>query len=324
MGTEPLIQVNNLTKYYEERTSWLRPKRRVRAVDGASFGIDRGTTFALVGESGCGKSTMGRTILRLTEPSSGEIWFNGTNLSRLGASELRRMRSRMQMIFQDPYASLNPKKTIRSLLEEPLRIHERLTPGERTQKVNEIMEMVGLSAYHLDRYPHQFSGGQRQRIGIARAVILRPDFIVADEAVSALDVSVQSQVINLLLSLQRSLGLTYLFISHDLGVVRHIADRVAVMYMGQIVEQGETEKLFADPRHPYTRALLSAIPKEHPLEKRERIVLHGDVPNPSAPPGGCRFHPRCPARMACCASAEPEMVQQADGRLVSCHLYPLP
>lgn len=320
MLPEPLLEIKQLKKYYAIKKGWFQPPQQVRAVDDVSFTVYKGETFGLVGESGCGKSTTGRAILKLQELTAGEIHFAGRDISRLPYEEMRKLRRKMQMVFQDPYASLNPKKTIQQILTEPLRVHGLFTPEERIQKAIEILEIVGLSEYHLQSYPHEFSGGQRQRIGIARAVILQPELIVADEPVSALDVSIQSQVINLLLQLQRDFHLTYIFISHDLGVVRHITDRVGVMYLGKLVEQAKTEELFANPRHPYTRALLSAVPIHHPDEGKERIILKGDVPSPLHPPAGCHFHPRCPDCMQICKTEKPPVVEVGD-HVVACHLY---
>ncbi|MED1725752.1 dipeptide ABC transporter ATP-binding protein [Brevibacillus parabrevis] len=320
MRPEPLLEVKHLKKYYELKKGWFSPKQQVKAVDDVSFTVYRGETYGLVGESGCGKSTTGRAILRLQEANAGEIWFAGENIARLPYERMRRLRRRMQMVFQDPYASLNPKKTILQILTEPLRVHGLYSPDERVKKASEILKIVGLSDYHLHSYPHEFSGGQRQRIGIAKAVILQPELIVADEPVSALDVSIQSQVINLLLQLQREFHLTYIFISHDLGVVRHITDRVGVMYLGKLVEQAQTEKLFQEPKHPYTQALLSAVPITHPDDTRERIILSGDVPSPLDPPQGCTFHPRCPACMEVCRTEKPPVVDLGE-HIVACHLY---
>jgi oligopeptide/dipeptide ABC transporter ATP-binding protein len=321
MQSEPLLEVTQLKKYYDIDQGWFKPPKKVKAVDDISFTIYKGETFGLVGESGCGKSTTGRTLLRLDEPTAGQIKFEGKEISSLSYEEMRRLRRKMQMVFQDPYASLNPKKTIRQILTEPLRVHGLYSAKERIQKAIEILEIVGLSDYHLDRYPHEFSGGQRQRIGIARAVILQPELIVADEPVSALDVSIQSQVINLLLKLQREFNLTYLFISHDLGVVRHITDRVGVMYLGKVVELASTEDMFNNPKHPYTQALLSAVPIAHPDDKKERIILSGDVPSPVDPPKGCAFHPRCPACMEVCKTEKPPVISIGGNHTVTCHLY---
>jgi oligopeptide/dipeptide ABC transporter ATP-binding protein len=321
MEDNTLLEVKNLKKYYEISRGLFKSKLIVKAVDDISFSIRTGETFALVGESGCGKSTTGKTLLRLTDATAGEVKYKGENILSLPDEKMRSLRSELQMVFQDPYASLNPKMTIKQILMEPLRVHKKFSPEERMQKIVDILEIVGLSKAHLNRYPNEFSGGQRQRIGIARAVILNPDFIVADEPVSALDVSVQSQVINLLLELQKEFGLTYLFISHDLSVVEHMTDRVAVMYLGKIVEMATTEELFADPKHPYTQALISAVPVSHPSEERERIVLTGDVPNPASPPTGCSFHTRCPFAMDICKRVEPALKQVGNEHIASCHLY---
>ncbi|MCM3082052.1 ABC transporter ATP-binding protein [Brevibacillus invocatus] len=298
-----------------------KPKKMIKAVDDISFPVYRGETLGIVGESGCGKSTTGRSILRLHENTSGQILFDGKDISTVSSSEMRQLRRKMQMIFQDPYASLNPKKSIREILTEPLRVHGLDTPKEREHKAIEIMEIVGLSEYHLDRYPHEFSGGQRQRIGIARAVILRPDIIVADEPVSALDVSIQSQVINLLLQLQKEFHLTYVFISHDLGVVQHISDRVGVMYLGKLVEIADAQHIFTNPMHPYTKALLSAVPITHPDEKKERIIIKGDLPSPANPPSGCTFHPRCANAMEICKTQAPTLQIIDETQSVACHLF---
>lgn len=321
MTETPLLEVKNLKKYYEISRGLFKPKLIVKAVDDISFSIKKGETFALVGESGCGKSTTGRTLLRLTDATSGEVRYKGEDIMSLPYEKMRSLRRELQMVFQDPYASLNPKMTVKEILMEPLRVHKKYSPEERLQKIIEILEIVGLSKVHLDRHPNEFSGGQRQRIGIARAVILKPEFIVADEPVSALDVSVQSQVINLMLELQKEFGLTYLFISHDLSVIEHMTDRVAVMYLGKIVELADTEELYRNPKHPYTQALISAVPVSHPKEVKERIVLTGDVPNPANPPSGCTFHTRCPFAMEKCKSVAPTLTEVADGHVTSCHLY---
>ncbi|AMQ04974.1 ABC transporter ATP-binding protein [Sporosarcina psychrophila] len=319
--SELILKVRDLKQHYKIDRGWLKESSVVKAVDGINFEVIKGETFSIVGESGCGKSTTGRTILRLNEPTAGEVIFEGQDIAKLSYEEMRKLRRKMQMIFQDPYASLNPKKTVRQILLEPLRVHKLFTPKERLEKVISILETVGLSEYHIDRYPHEFSGGQRQRIGIAKAAILNPELIIADEPVSALDVSIQSQVINLLLKLQKELGLTYIFISHDLGVVRHISDRVAVMYLGKIVEVSKTEDLYNRPLHPYTQALLSAVPIEHPDEVKERVILTGDVPNAVKPPSGCTFHPRCPAAMDMCSKVQPVPTVHDGDHTVSCHLY---
>lgn len=316
-----LLQVEHLRQYYRVGEGWFSKGQQVRAVDDVSFSIYKGESFGLVGESGCGKSTTGRAVLRLGGITGGRILFGGQDVASLGREDLRKLRRKMQMIFQDPYASLDPHKTLQQILTEPLRVHGLFTPAERVKKARDMLETVGLTPAYLQRYPHELSGGQRQRIGIARAVILNPDLIVADEPVSALDVSVQAQVINLLLKLQNEFRLTYLFISHDLGVVRHITDRVAVMYLGRIVELAETEELFENPLHPYTRALISAIPAHRPDERKNRVILNGEVPSPAAPPSGCPFHERCPQCMEICKTEAPALGTFEGGHTVTCHLY---
>ncbi len=320
--SRPLLQVANLKKYYPMKNGILgRTTETVRAVDGVSFSVDEGETLGIVGESGCGKSTTGRMIMRLIEPTSGKITFEGKDIMHLSKADLRHIRKDIQMIFQDPFASLNPRQTVGSIIEEPMIVHHMGNRTKRQQRVIELLNLVGLSAYHAKRYPHQFSGGQRQRIGIARALAVRPKLIIADEPVSALDVSVQSQVLNLLRELQLKFHLTYIFIAHDLSVVRHISDRVAVMYLGKIVEISGSEQLYEDPKHPYTKALLSAVPIPDPDNKTKRTILSGDVPSPAHPPAGCTFHDRCPMAMPICAKEKPPMKQLDDHRLVSCHLY---
>jgi oligopeptide transport system ATP-binding protein len=324
-GGGPLIEVREIKKYFPIRKGLMqREVARVHAVDGVSFAVQEGETLGLVGESGCGKSTLGRTIVRLYEPTSGQIIFQGNAIEGHGARQLRPLRREMQMVFQDPYASLNPRKRVGSIIGDPMKIHHLGNTKERKARVEELLETVGLSPEHFNRYPHEFSGGQRQRIGIARALALRPKLIVADEPVSALDVSIQSQMLNLLEDLQNEFQLTYIFIAHDLGVVRHVSDRIAVMYLGRIVEMSPAEELYVRPIMPYTEALLSAVPVPDPdlAAKRERIVLEGDVPSPINPPAGCRFHPRCRYATQVCAEVEPPLVEYGNGHLAACH-HPL-
>lgn len=309
-----LLEVRDLVKHFPVEGS----DDVVQAVSGVSFDIKQGETLGLVGESGCGKSTVGRCILRLHEPTSGEVVFEGENLVGLDHKRMQLLRREMQIIFQDPYASLNPRMTVRSIVSEPLKIHNIGTSTEQNDRVSELLSSVGLDPKYADRYPHEFSGGQRQRIGIARALALNPKLIICDEPVSALDVSVQAQVVNLLQKLQADLGLTYLFISHGLAVVEHISDRVAVMYLGKIVEICDAQELYENPQHPYTKALLSAIPIPDPKVKRERIVLKGDVPTPISPPSGCRFRTRCPIASEECAMVEPAMVEVAQDHYAAC------
>lgn len=318
-----LLEVRNLKKHYPIRKGFFSKQvGAVKAVDGITLSVEQGETLAVVGESGCGKSTTGRAILRLIEPTDGEIMFNGTDVRSLNTEQLRRFRTDMQMVFQDPYASLDPRWTVQRILEEPLRTHgSASSSSELKSRVEQLMEVVGLSPYQAHRFPHEFSGGQRQRIGIARALALNPKFIVCDEPVSALDVSIQAQVLNLMQDLQEQYGLTYMFISHDLSVVKFISDRVAVMYLGRVVELAPTKDLFAKPLHPYTQALMSAVPVPNPGQKKQRIVLTGDVPNPETPPSGCAFHPRCPYAMDRCKSEAPALRTLDTGHQVSCHLY---
>ncbi|ASJ52998.1 dipeptide/oligopeptide/nickel ABC transporter ATP-binding protein [Brevibacillus formosus] len=319
---EDLLVVKNLKKYYPITGGVLGGEVGVvKAVDDVSFTVKSGETLGLVGESGCGKSTTGRSLLRLIEPTSGEIKFDGTDVMSLSTDAMRKMRRDMQIVFQDPFASLNPRHNIEKILEEPLIVHGLGSSAERKKRVQEMLEIVGLSSYHASRYPHQFSGGQRQRIGIARALMLKPKLIVADEPVSALDVSIQSQVLNLMQDLQREFGLTYLFIAHDLSVVRHISDRVGVMYLGRIVELTTSSQLYSNPLHPYTKALLSAVPSPDPDAVRERVILQGDVPSPAKPPSGCTFHTRCPHVTEECRTVRPEFADTGDGHFVACHLY---
>ena len=324
-GTEPLLRVQGLQVHFPIKGGLFFDKTvgHVRAVDGVDLAIERGSTYGLVGESGCGKSTLGRAILRLVEPTAGEVLFDGTDVASLKGEPLRRMRRRMQMVFQDPLGSLDPRQSVESLLSEPLRAHG-LGGGTQgiAEKIRGLLDAVGLPSAALRRYPHEFSGGQRQRIGIARAIALEPDLLIADEPVSALDVSVQAQVLNLLEELQERLGLTYLVIAHDLAVVRHISDVVGVMYLGSLVEQAPADDLYEEPLHPYTRALMSAVPVPDPVveENRERILLAGDLPSPANPPSGCRFHTRCPWRQETrCDDEVPVLRELAPGRLVSCH-----
>ena len=319
--TDPILEVENLSRHFAVRRGILfgRAAGTVRAVDGVSFTVNRGETLALVGESGCGKSTTARLVLRLIEPTTGTIRFEGQSIHDMDGAPLRALRRRMQIVFQDPFASLNPRMTVGEILEEPLIVHRLGDAASRRARVEELLTVVGLAAYHAPRYPHEFSGGQRQRIGIARALAVEPALIVCDEPVSALDVSIQAQVVNLLRDLQRRMGLSYLFIAHDLAVVKHVADRVAVMYLGQIVEIGPKHALFTDPRHPYTRTLLAAIPRPDPHRDRNREVPGGDVPSPMNPPSGCRFHTRCPFVITRCREETPVPAVWAPDHLVACH-----
>jgi len=323
-STEVLLQVRDLVKHFPIMRGTLiqRQVGAVKAVDGISFDVFRGETLGLVGESGCGKSTTGRAILQLYRPTSGSVIFEGVDLVRLKGEELRKMRRRMQMIFQDPYASLNPRMTVGQIISEPLIIHGIADGKEAQERAENLLRLVGLNPAYTNRYPHEFSGGQRQRVGVARALALEPAFIVCDEPISALDVSVQAQVVNLLEDLQSQLGLTYLFIAHDLSMVRHISNRIAVMYLGVVVELADRHELYNHPLHPYTQALLSAVPIPDPVieARRQRIILKGDVPSPISPPSGCRFRTRCPLADTICAEQRPEFREAAPGHWVACHM----
>jgi oligopeptide/dipeptide ABC transporter ATP-binding protein len=324
-GATPLIEVKSLKKYFPIRKGVLqREVAHVHAVDDVSFAVNEGETIGLVGESGCGKSTLGRCIVRLLEPTAGDVVFQGRSIGKLGTRGMRPLRREMQMVFQDPYASLNPRKRVGTIVSDPMRIHGIGDRASRKKRVEELLEAVGLSPEHYNRFPHEFSGGQRQRIGVARALSLRPKLVVADEPVSALDVSIQAQMINLLEDLQQEFQLTYVFIAHDLGVVRHVSDRIAVMYLGKLVELSPGEELYERPIMPYTEALLSAVPIPDPdlSEQRERIVLEGDVPSPIHPPPGCRFHPRCRYATEICREIEPPLTDYGNGHLAACH-HPL-
>ncbi len=323
---QPLVDVQNLKMHFPITRGIIfqRQVGAIKAVDGVSFGLVKGETLGLVGESGCGKSTTGRALLQLYRPTGGNVIFEGTDLTKTKGEDLRKMRRRMQMIFQDPYASLNPRMTVGSIVGEPLEVHNiGSNKKERQERVQELLKIVGLNPYFVNRYPHEFSGGQRQRIGVARALAVNPAFIVCDEPISALDVSIQAQIINLLEDLQDELDLTYLFIAHDLSVVRHISDRIAVMYLGKIVELADRDELYADPMHPYTQALLSAVPIPDPVieGKRKRIILEGDVPSPANPPKGCNFCTRCPRVMDICRDQEPPFKEYKPGHSAACFLY---
>lgn len=318
---QPLLEVNHLKKYFPIKSGLLsRTVGNVKAVDDISFSIKPGETFGLVGESGSGKSTVGRTILRLTDKTDGEVKFKGIDLYDLSPQELRRLRPKMQLIFQDPYSSLNPRVRIGDAIGEALLDHGLVPQAEVRDRVLEVLAACGLSSYHIDRFPHEFSGGQRQRVGIARALVLNPDLIIADEPVSALDVSIQAQIINLFRKMQETRGLTYLFISHDLSVVEHLCSQIGVMYLGSMMERASRDELFRDPLHPYTKALLSAVPVPIPKLKRERIVLSGELPNPADPPSGCKFHTRCPYAVARCREEVPLFRNVGSDRSVACHL----
>ena len=320
--SEVLLNVENLCQYYKVSKGLFGKTQYVKAVDGVNFQVYKGEVFGIVGESGCGKSTLGKTICKLIEPTSGKIEFEGRDITNLSRKEMREVRKDMQMVFQDPYASLNPRMSVRNIVAEPLKIHG-LDAGrqETDKKVIELLQKVGLDSYHAVRYPHEFSGGQRQRIGIARAIAINPKLIIADEPVSALDVSIQSQVLNLMNQLKREMGLTYIFVAHDLSVVEHISDRVGVMYLGNFVEIADKDSLYVNPLHPYTQALLSAVPIPDPTIKRERIILQGNIPSPLNAPKGCKFHTRCPKCMDICAEIPPEKKQVDKTHCVYCHLY---
>ncbi|REK76707.1 ABC transporter ATP-binding protein [Paenibacillus paeoniae] len=318
----PILEVKNLQKHYPYKKGLFQKPGLTKALDGVSLTIERGETVAIVGESGSGKTTLGKTLLRLIEPTGGEVHFKGRDITELSAEQMRKLKADMQIVFQDPYGSLDPKWTIGRTLEEPLRTHRsHLSGAALKQEVNAMLERVGLQPHHGERYPHELSGGQRQRIGIARALILQPELVVLDEPVSALDVSIQSQILNLMQDLQTEMGLTYLFISHDLSVVRFISNRVAVMYLGKVVEIGETKEVFNNPLHPYTEALISAIPVPNPNLKRERIVLAGDIPSPRNQPSGCAFHTRCPKAMAQCKTLQPDLKEIGSKHYAACHLF---
>lgn len=321
--TESIIKVRDLKKHFPIQSAipFKKSHQSVKAVDGVNFDVYKGETLGIVGESGCGKSTLARLVNQLIHPSNGSVEFRGKDLATLSPKDIRATRKSIQMVFQNPDASLDPRKTIEFLIAEPLVIHKIGTKVSRRKRVLELLETVGLSSYHADRYPHEFSGGQKQRINIARALALNPDVIICDEPVSALDVSVQAQVINLLKSLQKEFDLTYIFISHDLNVVRYMCDRIAVMYLGKIVETGTFEQIYDDPLHPYTKALLSAIPKENPFEQTEHVILKGDVPSPINPPSGCHFHERCLYAMDKCKTVAPELQSLEKENQVACHLY---
>lgn len=320
---EAILKVENLKKYFPIKGGVFGKKtlQQVKAVDDISFEVRRGETFGIVGESGCGKSTVGRSILRLLEPTGGAVYFEGTDLASLDQNKMRLMRKDIQIVFQDPFASLNPRMRVFDIIEEPLINFGITNREERERRVLEVADQVGLTIRQLKRLPHEFSGGQRQRIGIARALVSKPKLIIADEPVSALDVSIQSQVLNLMRDLQKEFGLTYIFISHDLSVIKHFCDRIGVMYLGKMVEIADRDDLYDNPNHPYSTALLSALPSSHPLQKKERIILKGDVPSPANPPSGCTFHPRCFACMEVCKTVKPVLLESENNHFVSCHLH---
>lgn len=319
VNTEPLLKVENLKKYYPVKSGFLnKAKKYVRAVDDVSFDVFPGETIGVVGESGCGKSTLAKTLLRLIDSTSGHIFYDNTDLNTLSNLQMREVRKNLQFIFQDPYSSLNPRKTVEKIIEEPLVNLTDYSSKERKEIIRKTIKEVGLDTHHLNRYPHEFSGGQRQRIGIARALAVRPKFIICDEPVSALDVSIQAQILNLLKKLQKEYQLTYLFISHDLGVVRHFCNRIIVMYLGKIVEVGDKESLFKNPTHPYTKSILSAVPSIY--HKRDRIILKGEVPSPINPPSGCPFHTRCPEATSACSQTEQRLERIGENHFVACHV----
>ena len=318
-----ILEVKNLCKYFPAKKGLFKGKSYVKAVDRVSFTLRRGETLGLVGESGCGKTTTGRTILKLYEPTGGQIIFNGQDITKYSSKEMVPLRKKMQMIFQDPYASLDPRMTVGDIIGEAIDIHKLLKGEARTERIRSLLSKVGLMSDHINRYPHEFSGGQRQRIGIARALAVEPDFIVCDEPISALDVSIQAQVINMLEELQEELGLTYLFIAHDLSMVKHISTHIGVMYLGQMVEKGESNEVYNNPKHPYTQALLSAVPIPDPIEAKNnrRIILEGDIPSPIDPPLGCRFKGRCKCAKPICSEVDPVLKEVEHGHFVACHLY---
>ncbi|WP_152655488.1 ABC transporter ATP-binding protein [Oceanobacillus sp. CFH 90083] len=319
---KPILEVDGLKKYFDIKGGPIgRKVGEVKAVDDVSFMVMEGEILGIVGESGCGKSTTGKAILRLIEPTAGKVKFQDKEITNLSSSEMRSLRKDMQIIFQDPYASLNPRHTVEKIVGEPLLVHGMTSSIQRMKRVRELLEVVGLSPYHAKRYPHQFSGGQRQRVGIARALANNPKLVICDEPVSALDVSIQSQILNLMEKLRDEFNLTYIFIAHDLSVVKHISDRIGVMYLGRMVELTDKNKLYDDPKHPYTQALLSAVPLPDPDLRRERIILKGDVPSPANPPSGCAFHTRCPYAMDICKEVRPDFKPVEDNHFVACHLY---
>ncbi|MDV2582503.1 ABC transporter ATP-binding protein [Alkalibacillus haloalkaliphilus] len=320
--SNPILEVNNLKKYFDVKGGVFgRKVGEVKAVDDVTFTVNEGEILGIVGESGCGKSTTGKALLRLIEPTEGEVKFEDQDITQLDDESMRKLRRDMQIIFQDPYASLNPRHTVEKIVGEPLLVHGMKSAEERKKRVKELLEVVGLRSFHASRYPHQFSGGQRQRIGIARALANNPKLIICDEPVSALDVSVQSQILNLMSDLRDEFNLTYIFIAHDLSVVKHISDRVGVMYLGKLVELADKDELYENPKHPYTQALLSAVPVADPDVIGDRVILEGDVPSPSNPPTGCPFHTRCPAAMDICSEVKPEFKEDSDQHYVACHLY---